>query len=50
MNTITISKAQLESVLGFSISEEMYATAYYCVVCEEWTVEDTDGYPLCACN
>lgn len=51
MITLTISKADLESAYGYSISDEEYATAYYCEgVCEEWTTLSDDGYPNCQCN
>ena len=50
MNIMTITKADLEAELGFSITDEEYATAYYCDIDEEWTIEGEDGYPLCYCN
>lgn len=50
MNTTTITKPELEALFGFSISDEMFESAFYCSVDEEWTVLGEDGYPFCACN
>ena len=51
MNSTTISKADLEAQFGYTMSDEEYATAYYCeVACEEWTTLSDDGYPNCQCN
>lgn len=47
---MTITKADLEAELGFSVTDEEYEYAYYCEIDEEWTILDGAGYPLCYCN